>query len=341
MYWAAGELNRDRYNMAESTDEKAIISRVQQLRRQYSGERGKALFAKALGINPSTYSYYEKDRVPPAGLLCAMAKVTGTDLRWLLTGASGSKEGAAAALPQELVEKLSALLERRPECAGALVAFVDLLGQQPVAVEQSGEGAADGPTDDCEDDNSERPWLPILGRTAAGMVYFWGESTGALPAVTELAELIERHSRSACCRQVVEVDANGPPGALGSSAEMPGGEVRLVQLAEPGADGICEFVESRDIYDLHRDAFGLRVDGDSMAPRICDGDIVILSPAVAARDGSGAVVKLSGQIGVTCKIFRRDGDSIHLIPANESFETQVYGCEQVEWALAVLWRVRL
>ena len=33
-------------------DKKAVISRIQQLRRDYAGNRGKALFANELGLSP-------------------------------------------------------------------------------------------------------------------------------------------------------------------------------------------------------------------------------------------------------------------------------------------------
>jgi hypothetical protein len=48
-----------------NTYKNAVIERVIQLRKQYFGNRGKRNFAKALGINASTYNYYEKERTPP------------------------------------------------------------------------------------------------------------------------------------------------------------------------------------------------------------------------------------------------------------------------------------
>ena len=74
-------------------DEKAIFERIKQLRQQHSGARGKSNFARALDISPSTYSYYESNRVPPIELLIKMCELTGANLEWLLTGQASEKSG--------------------------------------------------------------------------------------------------------------------------------------------------------------------------------------------------------------------------------------------------------
>jgi len=157
--------------------------------------------------------------------------------------------------------------------------------------------------------------------------------------VTELAQVIKKHQQ----RQYRQLSPDDVCTDL-SLPEIPPldiSSVTLVQLNEVGDDGVSEFVECRDITSSFPDAFALRVDGDSMAPRINDGDIVVLSPSVLARDGASAVVKLRHQIGVTCKIIRYSGDQVHLIAANENFDTKVYNLDQILWSLAVLWRIRL
>ena len=73
-------------------------------------------------------------------------------------------------------------------------------------------------------------------------------------------------------------------------------------------------MECGEIYDIFPDAFALQIDGDSMSPRVNDGDIVILSPSVPAAQGHLAVARLAGQIGVTCKLIRMTESDIHLIP---------------------------
>jgi transcriptional regulator with XRE-family HTH domain len=70
----------------EKVDPNDVIQRIRELREQFSGPRGKSVFAQALAISPSTYNYYEHDRVPPIEVLLKICKVTGADIEWLLTG---------------------------------------------------------------------------------------------------------------------------------------------------------------------------------------------------------------------------------------------------------------
>ena len=72
-----------------------------------------------------------------------------------------------------------------------------------------------------------------------------------------------------------------------------------------------------------------------------DGDLIILSQSVPAQDTATAVVQIKNQIGVTCKIYRRQGDEVHLIASNENYGPRIVRHDQIEWALAVLWRVRV
>lgn len=317
--------------MSRISDHSTIISRIVALRRKYAGDRGKALFAKELGISPSTYSYYERDRVPPADIIYRICELTGADINWLLTGQASEAKGVdITVVPDALSQKIESLLEKNPQSLGAMLAFVELLSQK-TDVEKS---------IDSGQKHSDKPsWLPVLGRTAAGMVHFWAQSQEQLPQVTELAELIDRHCdkrHSQLQRQQIDSDsltANLPP--------LKDSHIHLVGLNEPDEDGLCEFIEAPDVLRRYPDAFALRVDGDSMAPRIGDGDIVVLSPSVLARDGMTAVVQIKGQIGVTCKIFRREETTIHLIPANENYPHKTFPQHDLQWALAVLWRIRL
>jgi len=52
-------------------------------------------------------------------------------------------------------------------------------------------------------------------------------------------------------------------------------------------------------------------------------------------------VQLGNQIGITCKLYRREADRVHLIPANDSFSAQTFSASEILWALRVLFRVRI
>lgn len=65
-------------------------------------------------------------------------------------------------------------------------------------------------------------------------------------------------------------------------------------------------------------AFALKVKGNSMAPRIEDGDIVVVSPQVEARNGDICVVRVDGED--TLKKVKFEGIYMHLIPLNPEYE---------------------
>lgn len=76
--------------------------------------------------------------------------------------------------------------------------------------------------------------------------------------------------------------------------------------------------------------FALEVQGDSMVDEgILEGDIVLIQRTPTATPGD-IVVALVENEEATLKRFKRDGDSIALEPANESYETKIYGPDKVE-----------
>ncbi len=314
-------------------DEKAIIERIKQLRNQYAGPRSRSKFARQLGISPSTYSYYETTRLPPIEVLVRICEVTGADLRWLLTGQSGVQK-LSFGPNTAVLQKLNDLLTRHPDLIDSIMAFVDLLCEKKgIEAELEQKNVISEP----------RPgWIPVLGRTAAGMVHFWSQELlpGSQQAVTELDELVRKHiGREIIASSDGKVSVDLQAWALLDGLEKP--QANLVQVGSEGADEVVEFVQCQKVYELLADCFALHIDGDSMAPRINDGNIVILSPSVPAAEGHIAVVKVANQIGVTCKLLRTRGDSVHLIPINERYETKVVAKKDLVWALSVLCHISL
>lgn len=81
-------------------------------------------------------------------------------------------------------------------------------------------------------------------------------------------------------------------------------------------DYVDDYVTVDDIKDPQ--AFALKVKGNSMAPRIEDGDTVIVSPAQEPRSGDICVVRVNGED--TLKKVKFEGNYVHLIPLNPEFE---------------------
>lgn len=75
--------------------------------------------------------------------------------------------------------------------------------------------------------------------------------------------------------------------------------------------------------------FGLRIQGDSMEPRICDGDIVIVRQQDDAESGDVVIATVNGT-DATCKRLRKYRDGIELISNNPAYSPMFYSLEQVE-----------
>ena len=318
----------------ENFDVKAIIKRVKLLRKQYAGSRGKSKFARALGISASTYNYYENNRVPSIEVLLRICEVTEADLGWLLTGSSTEKRFAFGPKSQPL-ERIDNLLKNNTELTEPIMAFIELLCEK--------KGVEKEFRSKVLPSRPERPgWIPVLGRTAAGMVHFWDQTFLPEPkqAITELDELVRKHIGKAIIGSAdgkVSIDLQARPLVDGVKRA----EANLVQVSGEGQEQIVEFIQCEEIYGLFPDSFALHIDGDSMSPRINDGDIVILSPSVPAAQGQIGIARVANQIGVTCKLIRTTETDVHLIPINERYETKAVAKEDLLWALAVLCHISI
>jgi repressor LexA len=77
------------------------------------------------------------------------------------------------------------------------------------------------------------------------------------------------------------------------------------------------------------DHYALEVEGDSMVDAgILDGDTVIIQRCDTAESGA-IVVALIDNLEATLKRLRRRGDSIALEPANQAYETRIFGPDRV------------
>lgn len=74
--------------------------------------------------------------------------------------------------------------------------------------------------------------------------------------------------------------------------------------------------------------FALTCKGDSMAPKICDGDIVCIRKQQEVENGEIAAVRIGEE--ATLKRFYRQGDTVLLQAENPTFTTLVYANHQLD-----------
>lgn len=75
--------------------------------------------------------------------------------------------------------------------------------------------------------------------------------------------------------------------------------------------------------------FGLQIHGDSMEPRICEGDVVIVRQQDDAESGEIVIATVNGT-DATCKRLRKYRDGIELISFNPSYAPMFYSNEDIE-----------
>lgn len=75
--------------------------------------------------------------------------------------------------------------------------------------------------------------------------------------------------------------------------------------------------------------FGLRIKGQSMEPRMLEGDVVIVKKQNYAENGDIAVVLVNGD-SATVKKFKRTEQGLTLVAFNPTYEPQFYTNQDIE-----------
>lgn len=77
------------------------------------------------------------------------------------------------------------------------------------------------------------------------------------------------------------------------------------------------------------DFFGLQIHGDSMEPKMSEGDVVIVRQQDDAESGDTVIVTVNGT-DATCKRLRKYRDGIELISSNPSYEPMFFSNKEIE-----------
>lgn len=76
------------------------------------------------------------------------------------------------------------------------------------------------------------------------------------------------------------------------------------------------------------DFFALRIHGDSMEPKISNGDIVIVRLQPDVENGETAIVRVNGD-SATCKKIKKTPQGLMLISTNPDYEPMFYTAQEV------------
>lgn len=94
-------------------------------------------------------------------------------------------------------------------------------------------------------------------------------------------------------------------------------------------ENIIDYEEISEDMARQGEFFALQIKGDSMEPRICEGDVVIVRKQSDIDNGDTAIVLVNGEEATIKKIQKFDG-GINLVPGNPSYDVQTYTNEQIE-----------
>lgn len=94
-------------------------------------------------------------------------------------------------------------------------------------------------------------------------------------------------------------------------------------------EDIVDWEESNDLTGSEKDYFGLKVKGDSMEPRILNGDTLIVRKQPTADSGQTVVVLVNGDEGCVKKLKWTDSGMM-LISNNTSYDPMFFTSDEIE-----------
>ena len=94
-------------------------------------------------------------------------------------------------------------------------------------------------------------------------------------------------------------------------------------------EDIIDYEEIPESMSRSADYFGLQIRGDSMEPKISDGDVVIVRKQDDAESGNIVIATVNGD-EATCKKIKKTESGLMLISTNPDYEPFIYSWEDVK-----------
>lgn len=128
-------------------------------------------------------------------------------------------------------------------------------------------------------------------------------------------------------------DSNVGPVTNGSKEKKVGYTINVLGRVAAGVPitAIEDVIDTEEISEEMANTgefFGLQIHGDSMEPRIKEGDVVIVRQQEDAESGDIVIALVNGN-DATCKRLRKYRDGIELISNNPSYEPMFFSNEEI------------
>lgn len=128
-------------------------------------------------------------------------------------------------------------------------------------------------------------------------------------------------------------DNNITPVSGGTKGEKKGVTINVLGRVAAGIpiEAVEDIIDTEEISEdmaATGEFFGLQIHGDSMEPRICEGDVVIVRQQEDAESGEIVIATVNGT-DATCKRLRKYRDGIELISINPSYEPMFFSSEDI------------
>lgn len=137
------------------------------------------------------------------------------------------------------------------------------------------------------------------------------------------------------CAELFEVSLDTLFGRNSDSSPTPKKGKKIPVLGRVAAgipiDAITDVLDYEEIDEsLARtgEFFGLKIKGDSMEPRIKDGDVVIVRQQPEVESGQIAIVRVNGD-DATCKKLIMHENGVSLVSLNPSYSPMFYTAEEI------------
>ena len=132
---------------------------------------------------------------------------------------------------------------------------------------------------------------------------------------------------------LIGFDSNVAPIPGGSKEKKKGFTINVLGRVAAGIplEAVEEIIDTEEITEEMAATgtfFGLKIHGNSMEPRICEGDVVIVRQQDDAESGEIVIATVNGT-DATCKRLRKYRDGLELISLNPSYDPMFFSTEEV------------